>query len=1174
MRILLAANLASRNGLLTKDAKIVNAIVEMAGEQSAVRKRSGLRSIGLIAAGTAQLLYWWNGLRIIIGDIFYTTGSTTAVFTPTVAATWTTRTLPVGATWACMAYGGGRYVAIALSGAVAISTNGTTWTSGTSITARTWGGIAWNGTVFCAVAQDSSFTAVSSDGLTWDQSGQVSAFATYSVASNGVIFVCEGSAGSSTQNVLTSPDGITWTTRVGVLPASRGWRYLGYNGTVFILTDPNPGGAAATSFDGITWTARTLSTTATSRGGLAAGGGIIVSIPISSSIASYSLDNGVTWANCTLSFSAVSETRAAYNGSVFVITTTTGAASLSANGIDWAATTLFSPGLYSIAVASDGTNFAAAAFSSSTLSSSSAITTTILTASSNLSPTTAGLPFSAQDSGSNAVTSRLMIKNATQGWTVNTAGTPSLITDVDYPSSYTVNVVSLTRSGTTATATMVTTPNFKVGDTVTIAGATPSAYNGAQVITSLTASILTVNPTQGVSTVTRATTTATVTFPSPHGYSTSDRITIAGAAETAYNGAFTITVLTPTTLTYPVPLSTSFASSALTVATPATGGTIALPFEFFAAGGAWNDFTNFTLFTGITSVNVPVASTFTTLTSVPGFPAGTYTVTANLAVNNGMFSGPAYYLSFTVAACTVLVGFSRVDATTAPPSIVSITQLNGTATVTTSGAHLLSLSQVVIISGASPNDYNGRWIVTVTGATTFTYSLAAGSITQVATTAPATPATGTITATLVGTSSTPVFTFTIAGSPATPATGTITALGSRTTAPGIAYLNGYFCVIDTSGVIYNSALDDPSQWFALDYTTAQAETGAGRAIAKSQNYLIGLKEWSTEPFYDAANVVGSPFSPVPNGQTLVGCASGFSLCELDGALMFMSQVKAQGRSVHMMQGLQQVKVSTPDVERVLNLDSLATIRAYGVKLDGHSLYVLSLVASNVTLVYDIGAQSWTQWTSLTAASNVSVTSITQTGGLATVTTPAPHGLSDGDPVTISGASPSGYNLTVPIARLSTTTFSYPVSSALASPATGTILVTPYTESYFKFPYYANANSTNVVIHETNGFLYTISSTAHQDAGLPINVFTRTTRLDGGSTDSKALGQIQVIGDSVSDIIGIRYSDDDSSTFSAYRFATLSRERPMIRRCGSFRRRTIETRFIGNNPLQLSTLETK
>lgn len=68
-------------------------------------------------------------------------------------------------------------------------------------------------------------------------------------------------------------------------------------------------------------------------------------------------------------------------------------------------------------------------------------------------------------------------------------------------------------------------------------------------------------------------------------------------------------------------------------------------------------------------------------------------------------------------------------------SVTSLTRSGSTATATTSAAHGFVNDQVVVVSGAGQPEYNGEKRITVTGSTTFTFTVS-GS--------PATPATGTI----------------------------------------------------------------------------------------------------------------------------------------------------------------------------------------------------------------------------------------------------------------------------------------------------------------------------------------------------------------------------------------------------------------------------------------------
>lgn len=61
--------------------------------------------------------------------------------------------------------------------------------------------------------------------------------------------------------------------------------------------------------------------------------------------------------------------------------------------------------------------------------------------------------------------------------------------------------------------------------------------------------------TVSVTSLTRTSTTATVTAAVPHGYATGDYVTIAGASPTDYNGRVKITVTAATTFTYTVSAS-------------------------------------------------------------------------------------------------------------------------------------------------------------------------------------------------------------------------------------------------------------------------------------------------------------------------------------------------------------------------------------------------------------------------------------------------------------------------------------------------------------------------------------------------------------------------------------------------------------------------------------------
>lgn len=814
--------------------------------------------------------------------------------------------------------------------------------------------------------------------------------------------------------------------------------------------------------------------------------------------------------------------------------------------------------------------------------------TTILSApvQTNLSPTTAGQQFSAQDNGSNSSTPRLLIHNQTQAWTVNQAGVVSSVTLPVGLGSFTFPITSITRVSTTATATVPSDPIFDVGQVVTIAGATPSAYNGAQTVTAVVAShsarLIPI-------TITRSGTTATATSATPHGLTNGSTYTVSGANESGYNIAAAITVVTTTTFTYTVTLSGG--SSAIT----GTWSTTDKNAGVVLSGS--------NLIATITSNNSSGSSTFPAVRGTVGKSSGTayweVTCTSIDTANNAISIGVANssmpltdYVGEDVNSWGIFSAFSfggliHNTSTLLATPVLATGDVVGIGVDVGAGTASFYLNRVFLgkFSGLTGTIYpviacgnnvsSGPTTSVLTGnfSGAFTYDDKD----------PHTPATGSI---IVTDPARPAsFTFTIGGSPATPATGTLSGSYVKNLVPGIAYLDGTFYIMDETGVVYNSTAtgDDPTTWPALGFITAQNENGGGVAIAKSQGYVIALKEFSSEFFYDAQNAVGSPLSPVQNGFTQIGCASGDSLASLDGTLLWLAQTRQRGRSVYAMTGLQQQKISTPDVERILNADDLAIVRATAIRVDGHSLYLLTLETSDITLCYDLTSQMWTQWSSLSVTQvNASAASVTRSGSTVTVTMPGGqlHSLLDGDPLQMSGCTQPEYNGFFQATYVSSSVFTYQISTQPVSPATGTPTFTSYMEGHFIFTKYADCGGADLFLHETNGRLYRMLSVIYQDSDFsqsatwatPINFMARSTEMDGGSLDMKKMADIQLVADQVTDAAMVRWSDNDYVTHSTYRALDLSSNRPMTRRCGAFRSRSIELKHTGNTPQRWQALE--
>lgn len=188
------------------------------------------------------------------------------------------------------------------------------------------------------------------------------------------------------------------------------------------------------------------------------------------------------------------------------------------------------------------------------------------------------------------------------------------------------------------------------------------------------------------------------------------------------------------------------------------------------------------------------------------------------------------------------------------------------------------------------------------------------------------------------------------------------------TVSGLECLDGTYYVMKTDGTICGSVIQDPTTWEALNFIGADPAYGRPVGLHRHLNYLITSYAQGTQAYYDAGNPSGSPLSPVGNASWTTGAASGSSVVELGDDLFFMATSQQRGRFIAVISGLQLQPISTPAVERVLGRDPLTEVFGFGLRTAGHRLYVLTLVTTGITLVFDVASQVWSVWSSGAAGS--------------------------------------------------------------------------------------------------------------------------------------------------------------------------------------------------------------
>ena len=218
-------------------------------------------------------------------------------------ATWTTRTslMPSAAAWSATAFGSfddgsseenvTRFVAVAGSTpntTGAYSADGITWTATSMGTSATWVDVAFGEGKFVAIASDSTTVRISLDGEVWDQTGTLPSTGFTAIAYGMGLFVA---VRSGTTNAASSTDGVTWTSRT--LPSSSAWNDVTWgNGRFVAISNTASSTVAAYSLDGTTWTASTLPATAT---WTKVGYGQGVFFAVSTTTQAASSEDGVNW---------------------------------------------------------------------------------------------------------------------------------------------------------------------------------------------------------------------------------------------------------------------------------------------------------------------------------------------------------------------------------------------------------------------------------------------------------------------------------------------------------------------------------------------------------------------------------------------------------------------------------------------------------------------------------------------------------------------------------------------------------------------------------------------------------------------------------------------------------------------------------------------------------------
>lgn len=177
-----------------------------------------------------------------------------------------------------------------------------------------------------------------------------------------------------------------------------------------------------------------------------------------------------------------------------------------------------------------------------------------------------------------------------------------------------------------------------------------------------------------------------------------------------------------------------------------------------------------------------------------------------------------------------------------------------------------------------------------------------------------------------------------------------------TTVTHPAFLDNHLLANQSGSALFWWTDAGTETWGASNFATADAEVDNIVAIASSfrELYLFGVR--STEVWYNTGNTPGT-FQRLEGAFIERGCSAPYSIVKEDNTWFWLDHerqfIRLEGRSP---------KVISQPVNKVLReLSSVADMVAGRFQYLNRRFIMLSSVASNLTLLYDVTLDAWYQW---------------------------------------------------------------------------------------------------------------------------------------------------------------------------------------------------------------------
>ena len=349
-------------------------------------------------------------------------------------------------------------------------------------------------------------------------------------------------------------------------------------------------------------------------------------------------------------------------------------------------------------------------------------------------------------------------------------------------------------------------------------------------------------------------------------------------------------------------------------------------------------------------------------------------------------------------------------------------------------------------------------------------------------------------------------------------------------------LDGYLFIIDDTGVIWHSDLDDATSWNALNFIEAERENDVGVSLARHHDHIVAFGRGTIEFFYNAGNETGSVLSRRQDIFYNTGTPYAHGVWEDGDIVYFLGRSQRGDYSIYTLYNFQLKVISIPEINTFIT--SVYAQGGYfplisGFSARGHTFICMTIYSINTNLtptysfVYDMNTQLWGLWGS----------DMSELTGI------------EGFPVmdwTLSSASRAGTGILIN-GDLITLKGNF-------DPFDG-----------FSTRYYIEDEDDYVVLDYISPFGSSNSSN--------IELLCRFGHIDNNTGKNKFNSIAEIISDTTSNsqTLILKWSDTDHSTWTSTRTIDISK-RNILSRLGKSNRRTYQIEYSGDEPVRLEYLE--